>query len=137
VKKSLLVAAAALPCTSCGNPNGLYPVSGTVTYRGEPAAGAFVFLYRPGIDSQSDQTRMGVVRPDGSYTIDSGPLGKGATPGEYVVLVRWKDERPRAGPHRGAAPDRLRGRYYDPAHPLLHAQVRAQTNQLPPIELTD
>ena len=36
-----------------------------------------------------------------------------------------------------SGPDRLNGRSFDIGKPLLHAEVKAETNQLPPFELTD
>ena len=36
-----------------------------------------------------------------------------------------------------SGPDRLKGRYFDITKPLLHADVAAGSNQLPPFELTD
>ena len=79
MKRGLWCATGALAfaCTACGNSRGLYPVSGTVTYRGEPAVGATVFLHRAGADPLNEQTHLGVVREDGTFTIDSGALGQG------------------------------------------------------------
>jgi hypothetical protein len=31
----------------------------------------------------------------------------------------------------------LKGRYFDIGKPLLHVEVKPETNQLPPFELTD
>jgi hypothetical protein len=36
-----------------------------------------------------------------------------------------------------SGPDRLKGRYLDISKPLLHAEVKAESNRLPPFELTD
>jgi hypothetical protein len=33
--------------------------------------------------------------------------------------------------------DRLKGRYFDPDHPRLKAEVQPEANTLPPFELTD
>ena len=140
-----LGAVLALCCVGCGTGGpGIYPVTGRVTYQGEPAAGAFVFLQRRGGDPQNDQTMMGLVQPDGSFAVDCGSLGKGAPPGEYDVLVRWPHgpqnhnlPGPKAGRANPTASDRLRGRYADPKRPRLHAVVRAEPNELPPFELTD
>jgi hypothetical protein len=137
MKKRLLGATAvvALTCTSCGN--GLYPVSGKVTYKGESTAGATVFLQRRGGDPLNEHMIMGIVQEDGSFTLVCGSLGKGAPAGEYDVLIEWK-----RGSHQGKGrprklPDRLQGRYADPKRPLLHATIRAERNILPPFELTD
>jgi hypothetical protein len=134
-------AAVALACSACGNPHGIYPVSGKVTYKGGPAAGAFVFLVRQGADSVRDQTMMGVVQGDGSFTVDCGDFGKGAPPGEYDVLVQWRYDpslpAARSPTEAAARGDRLKGRYADRKRPLLHTVVRPESNVLSPFELTD
>jgi hypothetical protein len=130
-------AALALACTSCGNPHKLYPVSGKVTYKGSPAVGATVFLQRRGADPLNEQTVMGIVQEDGSFTLVCGGQGRGAPQGEYDVLVEWKRRPGRARGLAQKVPDRLKGRYADPRRPLLHAVVKAGTNYLPPFELTD
>ena len=84
MKKRLLCAAVlALACVSCGN--GLYPVSGNVTYNGEPAIGAAVFFKRQGVDPVNEHMIMGLVQEDGSFTLVCGNQGKGAPTGEYDV----------------------------------------------------
>jgi hypothetical protein len=135
---SLAVAAAAsVAAAGCGNANGLYPVSGKVLFKGEPAAGAVVYFHRNGVtNALHEQTTQGVVQEDGTFTL-AGPAGTGAPPGEYVVLVEWKEG---AGKVRGrspglSAPDRFRGRYLDAKKPLLRAEVKTASNTLPPFEL--
>jgi hypothetical protein len=131
------VAVMALVCASCGHSTKLYPVSGKVLYKGSPAAGATVFLQRRGANPLHEQTIMGIVREDGSFTLVCGPQGPGAPPGDYDVLIEWK---PRSGGAKGLAhqtPDRLKGRYADPKHPLLQAVIRTEPNHLPPFELVD
>lgn len=132
-----LPATLALACASCGNKNNIYPVSGKVTYKGAPAAGATVFFRRRGGDPLNEHLIMGIVQEDGFFELVCGSLGKGAYPGEYDVLIEWKrviDQR-KGGPRH--EPDKLKGRYADPKRPRLHAKVRAEANELPPFELTD
>jgi hypothetical protein len=121
----------------CGNSAGLYPVSGKVTYQGEPAVGATVMFVRKGAaDPLKEVTPQGVVGEDGMFTL-SGPRGNGAVPGEYAVLIEWKEG---AGKTKGRAPalnapDRLKKKYLDPQKPLLTVTVEAKSNSLPPFEL--
>jgi hypothetical protein len=131
------IAGLALACTSCGNPHNLYPVTGKVTWKGGPAVGATVFFHRQGGDRQNEHTIMGIVSQDGSFTLNCGPFGKGAPPGQYDVLIAWKRVSHQAKGQPQREPDRLKGRYADPHHPQLHAVVRAEPNELPPFELTD
>jgi hypothetical protein len=131
-----LMAALVFAYTSCVNKNNNYPVSGKVMYKGFPASGATVFFHRKGGDNTNDHIIMGIVQGDGSFELVCGSLGKGAPPGQYDVLIKWKqasnDEK--AGPQQRT--DKLCGRYADPKHPLLQATVEARTNTLPPFELT-
>jgi hypothetical protein len=132
-----LTAVLGLTCASCGSKNNLYPVSGAVTYKGSPAPGATVFFYRQGAESMNEHMIMGIVQEDGSFELVCGSFGKGAPPGEYDVLIEWKQA---SGQNKGRpqhGPDILKGRYADPKHPLLHASVEAKANDLPPFELTD
>ena len=132
-----LVTALAFACSSCGSSNKLYNVSGRVMYKGAPAAGATVFFQRQGADPLHEQNIMGIVQPDGSFNLVCGPHGEGAPPGDYDVLIEWRE---RTGAGKGLAEkgsDRLKGRYADPKHPLLRAVVKAKPNSLPTFELTD
>jgi hypothetical protein len=132
-----LAAACLLACVGCGGRAGLYPVSGKVLHKGQPAVGATVTFVRKGAtDRLQESTPQGVVREDGTFTL-SGPLGDGAAPGEYAVLVEWKEG---AGKAKGrspglSAPDRLKRRYLDANRPLLTATVEAKSNALAPFEL--
>jgi hypothetical protein len=131
------IAASAFLCSSCGQSNGLYPVYGKVLYKGEPAVGATVtFVPKGQRDVLHEQTPQGVVEEDGSFTL-AGPLGQGAVPGEYVVLVEWKEG---AGKKRGrapalTAPDLLKKKYLNPAKPLLTSTVEPKSNVLAPFEV--
>jgi hypothetical protein len=126
-----------LACTSCGNSNNLYPVSGTVNFKGQPAAGAAVFFQRQGGDPMNEHAIMGIVRDDGSFALVCGPLGDGAPRGEYDVLIQWRQDLNQAKGLARKARDRLKGRYADPKSPRFHAVIKAQTNHLSPFELTD
>jgi hypothetical protein len=132
-----MAALTALACGSCGNPNNLHPVSGTVLYKGKPAVGAVVFFQRRAGDLMNEHTIMGIVQKDGSFTLVCGPYGKGVPAGEYDVLIQWKQDvkHPKGLARNGQ--DRLNGRYADLKRPRLHAVVKAEVNHLPPLELTD
>jgi hypothetical protein len=120
----------------CGS-NGVYPVSGKVLYQGEPASGAMVYFHRKGeIDRLREHVPQGIVGDDGTFTLAS-PAGKGALPGEYAVLIEWKEG---AGKLRGRGPgldarDRFHGRYMNANDPQFSVEVKAEKNQLPPFEL--
>ena len=131
-----VTAALVLAGASCSNKDTIYPVSGQVTYKGAPASGAAVFFHRQGGDPIDEPTILGIVQADGSFELVCGPLGKGAPPGNYDVLIEWKRVTGPGKPRPQTGPDRLKGRYADPKRPLLHATVEARANHLPPFELT-
>jgi hypothetical protein len=153
----LAAASGSLAATGCGNPPGLYPVSGKVAYKGEPAAGAVVYFHREGPSSTSPRAiPSGIVEDDGSFFLSCDGVGDGCPPGEYAVLIEWrgKSETPLAQPKPGRVKakarvftvnrqmarqgvDRLKGRCFDIAKPLLHAKVEPHRNTLPPFELGD
>ena len=140
MRKTLVLLAGslcALACGACGGPSGLYPVTGKVMVNGEPAVGATVTFVRKGsLDPASQPTPSAVVAEDGSFTV-SGPAGPGSPPGEFVVLLEWKEGagKPRGRAPALSAPDRPTKKYLDPNHPLLTATVEPRNNVLPTFEL--
>jgi hypothetical protein len=132
-----MTAALILACIACETRNKIYPVSGTVTYQGAPAAGATVFFQRQGGDPMNEHLIMGIVQQDGSFELVCGSLGKGAPPGTYDVLIEWKQASSQGKGRPQHRRDRLKGRYADPKRPLLQARVQAKANTLPPFALTD
>ena len=141
---------------------GLYPVYGTVTYNGQPAAGAVVYFHRKGGDSASLQGQIptGIVDSSGKFSLDPGNLGSGAPAGKYIVLVQWPDDsvsqakateenaktkaakaaekiRARKLKLDHIPSDRLKGRYALADRPLLSAELKPETNNLPAFELQD
>jgi hypothetical protein len=132
---SCVTVALALACVSCNKT--IYPVSGKVTYNGSPASGAAVFFFLQGSDSVNEPAIMGIVQEDGSFELVCGSLGKGAPPGDYDVLIEWKQVSGQGQVRPQHGPDKLKGRYADRKRPLLHAKVEARATDLPPFELMD
>jgi hypothetical protein len=154
--KQCLVALAAVTVSvlssGCGTPAGLFPVSGKVLYKGEPASGAVVYFHRVGGSADPNQSiPYGVVDEGGRFDLACDGLGYGCPPGNYAVLVEWRDLAgdgvtpvkskgkiklvKRSRVRSGA--DRLKGRYFDINKPLLHAEVQAGSTPSPAFELTD
>jgi hypothetical protein len=126
----------------CGDNNGLYPVYGQVLFHGEPAIGATVRFVHHGPTNGGEVFTEGVVQKDGSFSLKTGQKGAGAEPGNYDVFVEWRDGPAVVTKLRGRKPDnrpldRLHGLYADSRKPRLHAEVKAETNRLPPFEIND
>jgi hypothetical protein len=165
VRMSVAVAIVAWVCTSCsGTAEGLASVTGKVLCDGQPAAGVILYLHRqaggdPVPTNVSTIIPSAVVREDGTFTVESAPVGYGAAPGKYVVLAQWPedtDPKPvQTNPNIKSAlvkgkkvtvakrsavdlvpTDRLKGRYMDKSKALLQPiEVKAGLNGLGTIEL--
>lgn len=93
---ALLVAlAAGLLSGGCGDAEGLQPVSGTVTLKGNPVAeGMIEFMPTSGASKGRTYTRSGAVIKDGKYTV---PRDQGLVPGEYKVSISVPDKHHKLG----------------------------------------
>ncbi len=132
-----LPAALALACASCGIKSSIYPVSGRATYKGAAAAGATVFFQRRDVDPMNEHLTMGIVQQDGSFELVCGPLGKGAPPGVYDVLIEWKQVTGQGTGRPQQGQDRLKGRYADPKHPRFQVVIKPERNDLAPFDLAE
>jgi hypothetical protein len=162
---TLVLPALACLSISCQGPaEGLSSVSGKVLCNGEPASGAVLLFHR---QAGGDSAAAGVahviptaiVQDDGSFTVESPPLGYGALPGSYAVLAQWPKEqgldqdratdRTKTISNRGktvivskhnkldpVAPDRLKGRYMDMSKPFLQTEVKPGSNDLGTLEFS-
>jgi hypothetical protein len=88
---------AALVIGCAGDPNKpkLGKVSGKVTYKGQPVTkGAVSFVPTGGAGTQSGQSALGEIGPDGSYTLTTFQKGDGAVLGQHTVTVQAREENP-------------------------------------------
>jgi hypothetical protein len=121
--------------TGCGRPAvekpPLYPVSGRVTFNGQPAAGISVNLHP--VNGQSIAIPSATSGPDGSFDVGTYAPGDGAPEGDYAVTAAWRQSVDPSGD----APevDRLGGRYGNPATSNLKVHVSAAPNTLSPFQL--
>jgi hypothetical protein len=116
----------------------VFPVTGQVLHRGQPAAGAIVSFHPTAAELKSAGLVIsGRTGADGSYQLMTYEEGDGAPAGEYQVSIIWRaapagndgDEVDRSGA------DRLAGKYQDPALSGLTAEVEEADNRLPPFNL--
>jgi len=91
-------AALAWMCISCTRTaEGLSSVNGKVLCNGQPVAGAVLVFHREsrGASVPADSSAIvpsAVKGDDGSFTVESQPLGYGAVPGKYKVLIQWPED---------------------------------------------
>ena len=133
----------ALLLTSCGDGRvGVYPVSGRVMVAGQPAEQALVIFHPVDASGELEQIKPeGRTDIDGYFRLRTYGMADGAPAAEYRVAITW----PAADPdmalhpddpeHVAAGPDRLAGRYADPATSNLQVTVPTDNNELPPFVL--
>jgi len=103
--------------------------------QGKPAAGATVTLYPATPGGEKPRAfPSAVVQPDGSFRVTTFSAYDGAPPGDYGVAVTWSDEV-RSDGDALSTPDRLQGRYADPATSGLKAMIKPGKNELKRFEL--
>ena len=115
----------------------VYPVSGKVLYKGEPAVGAEIAFF--GLDealmTRASPFPKAVVTADGSFSLSSYAPGDGAPTGNYAITMVWKESQAADPEIRESARDTLRGRYASPETSGLAAEVQPRNNELPVFEL--
>jgi len=129
---------ALLLTTACSSGPKLYPVSGKVTVKGQPAVGATVMFFPSGGEKGASPS-TGVCGADGTFTLSTG-TGDGAPAGDYVVTVSWPDPKAKVSEQAkmmgmaGDAPDLLNGAY-SKDRTSLKATVKPEKNELDPFEI--
>ena len=126
-----------LPVCGCGkgdkNRVAVQPVQGTIQFRGQPPAGAFVSL-SPKNPIEGVPAPRATVGADGSFTVTTYDGNDGAPEGDYVLTVQWykpirQDNELVGGPN-------VLPLTYASARPSdLVVTVAAGENQLKPIQL--
>lgn len=88
-----LAALAAAAATGCGQAQpervAVYPVSGKVTFKGQPAPGAIVALHPKAGPLADVPTPRASVGKDGTFQVSTFAGSDGAPVGEYVLTVLW------------------------------------------------
>src|SRR5215212_9236098 len=102
-------------CGSRGGPVRCHPVSGQVTYDGQPASGVKVYLIPTSapVVPQIPANPRAVTAPDGRFSVTTYQEGDGAPEGGYQVVLVWTKPDPSSREEDDA--DRFLG-WYDAAH---------------------
>jgi hypothetical protein len=128
-----LLVLAGLTASACNSSSlKLYPVTGKVLYKDQPADGAQVVFQPTGGATPEKPMAYGTVGADGSFNLRTEPHGEGAVPGDYDVLVTWLSVNPK---DEEARITKLPAKWADPAKPLLKATVKESNNELEPFRL--
>jgi hypothetical protein len=142
--RALVLVGLALWTSSCGDSGRVkvYPVSGKVLYRGEPATGAEVIFYQKHGDRAVATVQPAArVQEDGSFRVTTFKDGDGAPAGEYGIGIVWRrpvDARGNSVRRSGGLyPDFFGEFYANSSKPQFQADVKPGTNQLPTFELKD
>ena len=90
---ALLVAAACFVTTGCSNYS-LAPVSGRVTYKGEPVVGVDVVFYPKAVGDDPDvgPFSFGTTDENGAYVLKTRDGEDGAVVGEHRVSFEYSDQ---------------------------------------------
>lgn len=138
----LAVAMTAVAVVGCGETTRvpplppLHPVSGSVKYRGQPAA-AFRVTFHPQFDIGPTKYHPSAITDDaGNFAVTSLKPNDGAPAGEYAVTFEWPDHFiQNTDPDPVPEVDKLRGVYNKPEQSRFKVQLNAGENALPPFEL--
>lgn len=131
----LVVLPALLGLCGCEKaPVPVFPVTGQVTYKGKPAAGATVVLFTTKAEDTSDVAPSAVVKDDGSFAITVYEPGDGAPEGDYVATVQWRKMVTGAG-GSAAGPNVLPEKYANPKTTPIKVSVAGAATQIPPINI--
>jgi hypothetical protein len=69
-----------------GGQDKVYPVTGKITYKGEPMKGGGSIAFIP-IEDRKGKSPGGVVNPDGTFAMGTYTLSDGSMPGTWRVVI--------------------------------------------------
>ena len=129
------IALASLVCLGCGGSKHppTYPVTGTVTYKSQPVAGAQVMFI-----STAGPAAEGTTGADGKFSLTTFKPGDGAIGGEHKITIVKMETAASTDPNNpyGTAKSVLPPRYGNPAQTPLKENVGTSKNEFK-FELTD
>lgn len=114
----------------------LHPASGSVKYRGQPAA-AFRVTFHPLFDIGPTKFHpYAITDQAGNFQVTSQQPGDGLPEGEYAVNFEWPDHFiQNTDPDPVPEVDKLRGAYHKAEQSPFKVHVKPGENPLPVFEL--
>jgi hypothetical protein len=112
----------------------VFKTAGTITFHGQPPAGALVVLHPQGAAGPDAPRPIAHVQADGSFAATTFDTADGAPAGEYVVTVEWQKLVNVRGEWQ-PGPNLLPARYASPATSDVIVRVVEGSNELAPIVL--
>ncbi|HZN33350.1 MAG TPA: hypothetical protein VFB80_06000 [Pirellulaceae bacterium] len=131
-----LIALALPALAGCGNEAQRTPVFktvGSITFRNQPAVGAFVVLHPKGATAGTPRPTAH-VKADGTFEATTFETADGAPLGEYIVTVQRRKLVKQNGDWT-PGPNLIPDRYADPATSHLTIRIAEGENNLEPIVL--
>lgn len=130
------VAAAAIGCSKPAPLQApVFPVKGTITFKGQPIQGAVVVLHPKAQGPIPAPTPRANVDAQGNFAVTTYASGDGAPEGEYTVTVQWYKPVKGEGGDLKAGPNVIPAKYSRPAQSDLKIVVATGPNEVPPIKL--
>lgn len=125
----------------CGKPDDgrlkSYPVHGKVMVDGKPTKGIYVFLHPAAQPATHGIFPNAISNEQGEYWVSTYDAEDGAPLGDYVVTAKWPMGEGLMV--HSESPDRLQGRYANPAKSSTKISVkeatRAKPNEVPSLEM--
>ncbi len=113
------------------------PVSGKVSFYGQPPVGALIVLHPTSALEAADVAPSGTIKEDGSYQISVYGAADGAPPGEYVATIEWfRIVTGANGEGGGRGPNVLPPKYAQKDLSPIKVTVNASATEVPPITIT-
>lgn len=130
----LLSALLVLAVAGCGESRlETFPVTGKVTFDGQPPIGAQIVLHPLDRSQESDVVPSGAVKADGAFDISAYESGDGAPAGEYVATIEWYKIVPDLG---GPGPNVIPKKYASEKTSPIRVKVESKPTTLEPIAIS-
>ena len=116
--------------SACGSESGdrkekeTFPLTGEVYVDGEPVENLEVRCHdQKGLDKNNPTSSGSYTDAEGKFEISTYKSGDGVPEGEYALTFTWR-EMILMGGNRDGVPDKLNGRYSDPATSTVKVSVK-------------